>query len=216
MKAGETRKFKIDKAKKPDCKLPSNEISITKVKTDKEEKTHQVVGHEKEAYIDCYPGFVSGLEATGKTQFCGIGKILMRLCLAEQSIHNTEKKETNRAMQNILTDSTKNFPKLAKWVTSTCSKIIFLTMRADPVEAAFVYFNSAIEAGYTEMFINLGVWKQMYPKYGPCPVKLLKKQYRAADGKMVNGGEVVKVWGEHWYFCLPKKPSPHSKCTTLN
>ena len=92
MKEGETRKFKIDKKSKPNCKLSTDEISITKTKSGKE-KTHQVVGHEKYGYIDCYPGFVSGLQLDGILESCGIGKILVRLCFAETSIHNTAKKK---------------------------------------------------------------------------------------------------------------------------
>ena len=213
MKTGETRKFKIDKKSKPNCKLNTDEISIKKIKSGKE-KTHEVVGHEKYGYIDCYPGFVSGLQLDRQLENCGIGKILMRLCFAETSIHNTEKGEENRAMKNILNDGSKKFPELANWVSSTCSKILFMTMRADPKTGAYVYFNSAIEAGWTEMFVKIGAWKKLYPNEGPCSVETLKKRYNA-EGNMVDGSDVVNVWGEHWYFCLPKIPAVAAMCTIL-
>ena len=213
MKAGETRTFQLDKKSKPNCKLTTDEISITKTRYGKA-KTHQVVGHEQYGYIDCFPGYVSGLQSDGILEGCGIGKILMRLCFAETSIHNTAKKEENRAVKNIVTDGIKKFPELAKWVISKCSKVLFLTMTSKPKTGAYVYFNSAIEAGWTEMFVKIGKWEKLYPNEGPCSVETLKKRYNA-EGNMVYGDEVVNVWHEHWYFCLPKIPSNAEQCTIL-
>jgi len=213
LKEGETRTFKIDKKSKPNCKLSTDEISITKIKSGKE-KTHQVVGHEAYGYIDCYPGYVSGLQSDGILEGCGIGKILMRLCFAETSIHNTAKKQENRAMKEIVENGIKKFPELAKWVSSKCSKVLFMTMTANPKTGAHVYFNSAIEAGWTEMFVKIGKWEKLYPNEGPCSVAELKKRY-TAEGNMVDGSEVVKVYHEHWYFCLPKTPANTEKCTIL-
>jgi len=89
-----------------------------------------------------------------------------------------------------------------------------MTMTANPKTGAHVYFNSAIEAGWTEMFVKIGKWEKLYPNEGPFSVAELKKRY-TAEGNMVDGSEVVKVYHEHWYFCLPKTPANAEKCTIL-
>ena len=88
MNLGETRKFKIDKESKKDCKLPENEITVRKIiEPGQNLRTFEVLKYEKDAFVKCSPGYVDKLSAVGLTNQCGIGKILMKLCLVEEHIH---------------------------------------------------------------------------------------------------------------------------------
>ena len=112
---------------------------------------------------------------------------------------------------------------MERWAKSKCEKIIYLVMEAPP-GPGHLYFNSALEAGFTEMFIALvKSGKEFYPKEGPCPVKALKARYTddgfmddddGTDVRMVKDGK-VKVLDQPWFFCKPKIPTLHVKCTNL-
>ena len=88
MNGDETRQFKIDIKNKPKCGLTQDNIMIKKDLVKAKDKINfKVIGYEKIAYIECLAGFIEQLKTKGKTEGCGIGKILMRLCLNEKSIH---------------------------------------------------------------------------------------------------------------------------------
>ena len=130
MKEGDTRKFEIDKNCKPNCQYPEKEITIGK-------KSHSVKNNNKwiygvveldyQAYINCFPGEVDFLFTAGIAQNCGVGKILMKLCLNEEKIHNVENNEENDAMSDLKlsADLSKNdvFKKFVKNIESDCSKL---------------------------------------------------------------------------------------------
>ena len=225
MIANEERNFDIDKTKKENCRFPSDEITVRKTAWPNEEKrVLKVVGYENDAYVEYFPGYVQQLYARGKTQGCGIATILMKLCLNEESIHNVENNEENRAVTTVkhwaetckFEDSCKEedhkelIKTLEEWSSSKCSKMVYLLMQAKPKIGAHVYFNSAIDTGFSQMFIKIKT-EEMYPKNGPCSVKTLKGRYNE-DGDMVEGEDEVFVYGKPWFFCTPKSPAVESKC----
>ena len=226
MTVGEVRAFKIDREIKPDCGLTVNEIKIKKQNalSDRDGYHFNMVGHESEVSIDCEPGFVSHLEAKGRAEGCGIGKMLMNLCFNENKIHNVANKEENKAiaMLDELKDEMDRWCKLnptlcneeqagkvQKWANNQCSKLLYLGMSSKPKSKAHVYFNSAIASGFDYMFIDLNN-EMFYPKTGPCSVKTLKERYND-DGDMVDGDDRVKAHGQIWFFCQPKTPPAPSK-----
>ena len=182
----------------------------------------EVVHHEKDAYVLCSPGYVHYLSAKGKTTDCGIGKILMKLCLNEENMHNVENKE-NEAITDIqdwiddckreksCKDHEDKLIKLQKWVNTECSKIVGMHMSSDPKTKAYVYFNSALESHFSKMFIQIGV-HDMYPKDDCRSVLVLKDRYNG-NGEMVNGNDKVSVYLENWFFCKPKRKRPNT-CDT--
>ena len=102
---------------------------------------------------------------------------------------------------------------------SDCSKVFYLEMEADPKSRAHVYFNSAMESGFTEMVMLYDLYESsdkvgFYPKEGPCSVEILKGKYDN-DGNIDDGGKKTFVWGMNWVFCYPKKPKKLPKCTIL-
>ena len=219
MNVGETRKFKIDKRKKKNCGPPGSEIAEIEIRKETNAIfafAFRMLNTDDEVFVNCYSGFVALLKVRGKAEQCGIGKILMQLCLNEEKIHSVKGNDENGALKQI--DAYKKryknekFDNLKKWVISDCSKVFYLEMEADPKSRAHVYFNSAIESGFTEivMFDNLG----FYPKEGPCSVEIIKGKYDV-EGNIDDGGKKTFVWGMNWVFCYPKKPKKLPKCTIL-
>ena len=207
MDANEKRRFKIDKSQ---TKCPK-EIEILKTvllwppQTKLVHRVYlKVVGHEEDAYIDCAPGFVEALTVKkfktsikGTLEGCGVGKMLMKLCLIEETIHNVENNEETKVMKDIKKsvldlrkENEEKLTKLDKWASSECSKLVYLIMSAIPKDSAHVYFNSALESGYSLMGIVNIDNGETYPKTGHSSVGELKKQYK--DGYMNN--EKVDVW----------------------
>ena len=86
------------------------DITVSKTAGTKGENewTIEAVGLEN-TYINCFPGKVDQVYTAKIAEGCGIGKILMLLCLNEGSIHNVENNEENRAMKDI-----QNYVKLKK------------------------------------------------------------------------------------------------------
>lgn len=217
MKEGETRKFELDKTKL-NCQLIKdgiNEITIGKfetvkwnIKNEKNKWRYRLVEPVHILYIDCFPGNVDFLYTAGVTEGCGIGKILMGLCLNEESMHNVEKNKDNKAVQDLersaAINKEKELQELVKWVNFECSKLVFLIMKADPKENAFVYFNSAQEANLNQMFIETNPPGFMYPKSGTSSVSELRKKY-TNESDIVDNGEKIDVFDKNWFFCLPKK-----------
>ena len=219
MANGDKRQFEIVKK----CELDLKTIWIKKT-VRQNIRTFEVVEYPN-AYIQCLPGYVQYLHTKGPTEGCGIGKMLMRLCLNEENIHNVANNGENRAMKDIRTsveackkdesckgtDNEKQLIKMEKWAGAECSKMVTLFMMTDEKDDAHVYFKSALESGFSQMFIMLSPVK-MYPTVGHCSVKTLQSQY--VDGDIVNGESKEYVWGRDWFFCFPKTPMTQSKCTS--
>ena len=234
MQIGQTREFEIDKDRKKNCRLPmvDNKIKIKIKKLQEPDSQYMFITIDAEAYVVCEAGYVSMLNVEGNAKECGIGKMLMMLCLNEEEIHNVVNdgeihNDKNKAVSRMESYSRINLPKakeLEKWIKSKCIKMIYLTMTALPKNKAHVYFNSALDSGFTQMFIAFNFCKGFYPTEGPCTVKSLKERYTdegfmTDDGdenevRMVRG-DPVKVWGNAWFFCKPKIPLPMNKCTDL-
>ena len=242
MEVDETRSFEIDKKVKKNCKLPGPQIVEIQIKKERSEfmqlTKFRMVNPDlapAEAFINCEDGFVDYLKTKGPAADCGIGKILMQLCLNEDEIHNVKRKDENRALQKLkdyiddckkkasCSQNDKLIKKLGntkKWAKSHCKKLIYLEMRADPRTQAHLYFKSTIASGYTQMFMiteelddTPSTW-DFYPKEGPCPVEMLQKRY-SDDGYMINGQEIIEVLGMNWFFCQPKTPIKLPKCIVM-
>ena len=222
MKMDETRNFKIDKKKNTKCRLPNDKIKIKKEEVNEYVYSFTMVENDADAFVVCHAGLVTELSVSDDAKQCGIGTMLMQLCFNEKKLHNVADNDNNVALSLINEYSASNVMSIAKdieeWVDSKCKKILKLTMAASPASAARVYFKSALASGFTEMFIALD--SEFYPKEGPCSVGELEKRY-TADGYMQdkeghNGhNDKVKVFGEYWFFCKPKTPTLHNKCTIL-
>ena len=239
MEVGETRKFEVDKNVKKGCKLPGEGIIEIQIKKEQPKvwasEFRMVSPKADDVFINCDDGYIDKLQTRGIAENCGIGKILMQLCLNENEIHNVANNDKNGALNQIdkyITDCNKKescneiaqaeiaqLEKLREWIPTHCSKLILLEMQAKPRSTAHVYFNSAKAAGFKKMFMIDHVWLwyepvNFYPKKGPCPVKMLQKRY-SEDGYMVDGKEKTLVWGMNWFFCYPKKVQKISTCTIL-
>ena len=214
----EIRPFKLNLKDKPTCRLVNENIKIRKTAVGNLGlNTFELVDYLGFAYIECLPGYVQRLQAIGITEGCGIGKILMRLCLNEKHMHDVANNEENEAIYDIrdwierckksLNMVTcplrfqKKLAKLEKWATTECSKMVTLYMAAVPKSGAHVYFKSAMDSLYSQMFIKISD-VEIYPKDGPGSVETLKDQYDRG-GEMVNGQNKVPVFDRDWFFCLP-------------
>ena len=232
MKIDEIRKFEIDKNKKKDCGLPGEgviEIEIKKEKGNIQKVSFKMVNNEKEAFLNCDHGHISQLKTKGKAENCGIGRILTELCMNEKNLHRTSFLGVNKNLAFDKMDEyiriygkkveheekVNKLKKLKERFSSHCSKLIYLWMKAKPPTGAHVYFNSAIHAGFTELFmINAYSLFEFYPDEGPCPVKTLQDRY-SDDGFMVEGDKKKNVVGWNWFFCQPKQDQEQPKCTIL-
>ena len=214
------RPFKLNLKDKPKCGLVNENIKIRKTVVSylgMDMRTFDVADHSATAYIECLPGYVQKLNTEGKTEGCGIGKILMRLCLNEEHIHNVANNAKNQAIDDIRNwierckerldkvtcplQFQKKLSKFEKWATSECSKMVTLYMTAVPGSGAYVYFNSAMDSYYSQMFIKISD-VEIYPKDGPDSVKTLKDQFHST-GYLGNGQNMVPVFDKDWFFCLP-------------
>ena len=108
MKLGQTRQFKIDKGKKTNCELPGPEIveiGIIKEKSPFSGKLRKFRFRmvNSRSFVDCDAGHVSILQVQRQARQCGIGKILMKLCLQEKGIHKVASSSKNKAMDELNT-----------------------------------------------------------------------------------------------------------------
>ena len=138
-------------------------------------------------------------------------------------IHNLEIGQENKSVKDIQElieecqaskecknkDHLEKLIKLQKWVKSECAKIISLNMEATPKTGAYVYFNAALETGYTEMFIKIDT-HDMYPQNDCRSVEILKGRYN--DGNMIEGDKKIDVYYKDWFFCKPKNTASTSAC----
>lgn len=224
MKPNEIRKFEIDKTLEPKCQIlpfiddeDENriEIDIKKMADLQQFRLYDNLGVNGKAYITCTGGFVSHMSVSGNARECGIGKIFMKLCLNEVKIHNVADNNKNRALEKLKEYATKppilpNARVMEYWVKSKCEKFIYLLMLVEPASVPHLYLNSAIESGFTKMFIALK--SEFYPKEGPFSVEALKQSV-TDDGYMKNkdgtdvrtiNNERVYPFGKLGFFCKPK------------
>ena len=236
MNVGETRSFVIDPKVKPKCKLPKkdNKIEITITKEEKSAnpikysfKMGKIGDEASVTYINCENGYVDMVFTATISQECGIAKMLMKLCLNDKEIHNSDDNANNQALKKI---KFLKVNEVEKWAKEKCEKIIYLIMTAESPKGdkavGHLYFNSAIEADYSLMTINLSRKLGYYPKDVICTTKSLKERY-TNDGFMVDddvgayarnhGPGQTLVWEKTWFFCKPKTPTLSSeKCTDFD
>ena len=173
MKVGETRKFQVDKTKKKNCRLPGPEIVEIEIK--KEKSSFKMVEPIAEASIHCSDGYVASVKAHGIAENCGIGKILMQLCMNEKKIHNVERKDKNKALKKLddyiqeceakelcskSVQPRRGLKYLKMWFESECSKVIYAEMEAKQKciqirlrHKPHLYFSSAKSSGFTDMIM---------------------------------------------------------------
>ena len=212
MAVGESRTFIID-SNKPKCKMKENEITIKKTLLKSSSNNRKFNVEVYNAFINCFPGEINFLWTKGITEGCGIGKILMRLCLNEENIHDVDEElDENLAMAHIRKLAMPGHELLEKWATVDCSKIVYLGMSPDPIDSAYVYFISARESGFDQMVITIDK-VGIYPKSGPCSVETLQKRYD--NGNMVEGDDIVQVIDQDWFFCVPRKKLQQPHCSNL-
>ena len=211
MNNNEIREFKIDKKKKPKCRLENDVIMIKKEENVEKEPLFLMVGHDHEglSYVDCKFGQATALQVSEHAQQCGIATILLHLCFNEKTIHRVVDKENNAAVK-LLKDFSEaklmpNAKKIEEWVHSNCKNLVKVTMSCLKLVTGHVYFSAALASGYTKMFFALD--DEFYPKEGPGAVKELKKFY-TNDGYILQNdgiGQRIKVYGQTWFFCKPRK-----------
>ena len=173
-------------------------------------------------YLDCHPGFVdkpvvieckwrdcrgdaNGKEARG----CGIGRIMIFLCMHEKKIHNTKRNRKNIALKSLKP----KFKKQMKWMKSQCSKVVMLepiTYISSTWKNFKEFLASAARFGFTVMAIKVpetpNVPEALYPKAGPCLTSELASNFN--NGRLnIDGGNGIAVTGDgnEWFFCLPTK-----------
>ena len=224
MKKNEVRLFKIDKSKTRNCHLEAtkDDPNVIEIKIKKEVKAPQLrffmVDHVDDVYLNCYPGKIDFVKVEySKAQGCGIAKMLNRLCLNENEIHNVKKGGKNMALRKV-----QDFPwwdSTLAWVEAHCKKLVFLHNRANPANRANLYITTAKLSGYTQMFIaqvqDEQYWKRIYPERGPCCIAELENNYDE-NGNMVKDGKAVNVWNAIWFFCHPKTNKQKPCCTALD
>ena len=172
-------------------------------------------------YLDCHPGLVdkpvvrgdaNGNEARG----CGIGNILINLCIFEKKIHNIKFNRKNNALKALKP----KFKKEMKWMKSQCKKVVMLEpiTYIVPKKVFFIsllknlkeFLENVAQFGFTIMVIKVPkapkVPESLYPNAGPCRTRELAANYKS--GRMnIDGGNGVVVTGDgnEWFFCVPTK-----------
>ena len=87
-------------------------------------------------------------------------------------------------------------------------------MAAKPKSKAHVYFKSALESHFSEMFIKTEL-DEMYPRDDCRSVEVAQDRY-TEDGKIVYKFNDVRVtmdvYRKLWLFCMPKKKTILENC----
>ena len=181
--------------------------------------------------VDCHPGLIGRVNVDRELQGCGVGAILIKLCMNEKKRHKTKsiKKniasslvqeiKTNIALKSLVQYSFRN---TKNWLESTCSKLVMLAMTNETPNVPSIFFESAKLFGFSIVVIKVKTphtgYEYLYPKAGPCNIHELATNYR--NGSMTIDGPSVKVIGEQmkWYFCRPtiKAAERIPKCTGHN
>ena len=212
MDFGEKRTFQIDKQKHAKCRLAENEIEI--LKNDdcgKDNPSFIVVDNVASAIVECMPGCIYDVRVSEEARECGIGTMLLQLCLNEEEIHNVANNDKSHGLSLLRelseTNEVPDAKEVESWVYSNCEKFVSLEIVCSIPPSAHVFFSSALASGYTEMFfalINHSKRSEFYPLKIPGSVKEIKKKYSADGYILESDGNKVKVTGEIWLFCQPR------------
>ena len=211
MNFGETRTFQIDKTKYLKCRLAENEIDILKDDDwGQDNPGFIVVKNVASAYVECRPGSINDIRVSEEARECGIGTMLMQLCLNEEKIHKVANNDKNQGLSLIRelseTNQVPNAKEVESWVDSNCEKLVSIDITCQIQPSAHVFFSSALASGYTDMFFALilrSKRSEFYPSKIPASVKEMKEHYTDDGYVLESDGSKVKVSGEMWFLCLP-------------
>ena len=126
---------------------------------------------------------------------CGIASVLSQLCFVDEDVNSGKGFDLKRAAV-FNQPGNEDELKFAK----TCAKIFFLQNLADPAAGANAYFNAALAASYSRMFItnargtNLAIYD----------TAKMQQEYNKDNHELTKYAPLTCFVGEHganWFFC---------------
>ena len=241
-----TKVFTIDKSILPDCAWNSPTVTVTKYSTSKEFGYQYYIQDDKKLYNQVAKQFCGKPDRIGEffattieKEFrkCAFGSLLLMLCLIDEDVNGKygNLRENKPDRFHILTDALTAFPERKAWVVQNCQSIWMKefkeTTGQDVTKLGLDYFNAAINAGHTKMFI-IDDQKKIHPNHLP-PVlvnqninfklkivqaqdtEYYRQKFKQKTGKIetIPPGPVAKVfnflepnWNNKkakWFFCKP-------------
>ena len=170
------------------------------------------------AYIRCGPGWVYQLtvfhnarlkieNAEGdlvdrvvNAQSCGIGVVLMELCLLDPYIFSNDKH--NRAKKELYDGKIT--------LHENCDKLVGLEMASSRPGGGIVYLSAGIRMDYQKLLIDtscsppgMGGAKNNQRFYNTYDTQVAKDNYRSLSGEIrpCAGYETCEAWFKNWYLC---------------
>ena len=200
--------------KHPKCRLAENEIEIIRDdESGRDNPSFIVVDNVATSYVECSSGSIDHIQVSEEARECGIGTMLMQLCLNEEEIHNVANNNFNYGVSLIRQFSeTYNVPyakEVGSWVNSNCEKLVSIDLDCSIPPSVHVFFSSALASGYTDMIFALITLsqKRFYPMKTLGSVKEMKKHYTDDGYILESDGNKVELFGEIGLFCQPRNPN---------
>ena len=170
------------------------------------------------AYAVCSPGWVEKVRVNdGKEEDtnnhinarrCGIGSVLTELCLRDPDI--TQVADSSKVFEKLKEGDVDDIETKTRQLKERCVNLIGLEMSADPLDAAYGYFNAAIRANYLQMVVQERFHdtkdKLSFNIYS---TEIARENYDLDTGIIgaCEENEECNAVDAYWYFC--KKITPY-------
>ena len=170
------------------------------------------------AFIQCGPGWIQQLtvfhnarlkieneegelvDQVVNAQMCGIGVVLMELCLLDPDIFEND--EHNRGKMELDNGG--------MILHENCDKLVGLSMASNRPGGGIVYLSAAIRIGYHKILIDqsrlppgMGGSKGKQRVYNAYETQVAKDNFKAISGEIgpCAGYENSDAWHRTWYLC---------------
>ena len=159
------------------------------------------------AYIKCQRGWIEMVKVFDASiepqplplddpRGCGIGVVLTELCLIDPDLNNMD--FDNRAKMKLSRSA-----QMQELVTASCVRLVGLSMAANPIRGANVYFSAAIRMGYGKMIVDQS--KQEFNIY---ETKIARENFDSNTGIIeacCSVGYSCSAFYRDWFFCDEKR-----------
>ena len=188
--------FPIDKTKHTRCEYEGASFTIKKRRPRPRTLEYIFEADNNAGRVECTVGEISWVFVNEIARRCGLGTILVTLCLVDTDMNGNGNVHPPLDMSNWALEILEDNQRSLDWVEANCKSFWNLYFNPYDNGAGVAYFNAALDAGFTQMLIK----DVANVVHGPTSTRTWRESYNSDSGMI---GPDINVENSFWFFCEP-------------
>ena len=188
--------FPIDETKRTSCQYEGASFTIKKRRPRPRKLVYIFDADNDAGTVECTVGEISWVSVKEIARRCGLGTILVTLCLVDTDMNGNGNVHPPLGTSNMALELLEDTQENLDWVEASCKSFWNLYFNPYDKGAGFAYFNAALDAGFTQMLIK----DVDNVVHGPTSTWTWRDSYNSDSGMI---GPDINVENSFLFFCKP-------------